>query len=46
LLLSGFQVLADGRIQRARLAATLAEAQQRADDLRAELASRGVHPDP
>jgi uncharacterized protein (TIGR02391 family) len=45
LLLAGFRVLADGRIQRARPAATLAEAQQRADDLRAELARRGVHPD-
>ena len=45
LLLSGFQVLADGRIPRARPRVTLAEAQQRADELRAELACRDVHPD-
>jgi hypothetical protein len=36
-LLSGFQLLADGRIQRASPAVTFAEAPQCADDLRAEL---------
>ena len=45
LLLSGYQVLEDGKVGRARRAATLAEAQQRADDLRAELSRRCVHPD-
>jgi uncharacterized protein (TIGR02391 family) len=45
LLLSGYQVLEDGKVGRARRAATLAEAQQRADDLRAELSRRSVHPD-
>lgn len=39
LLLSGYQVREDGKVGRARRAATLAEAQQRADDLRAELTS-------
>jgi uncharacterized protein (TIGR02391 family) len=45
LLLSGFEVLEDGRVGKARPAATIGEAQQRADDLRAELARRDVHPD-
>ncbi len=45
LLLSGFEVAEDGRLHRARAAATLGEAQRRADDLRAELSRRGVHPD-
>lgn len=45
LLLSGYQVREDGKVGRARPAATLIEAQQRADDLRAELARRSVHPD-
>jgi uncharacterized protein (TIGR02391 family) len=45
LLLSGFQVREDGKVARVRAAATLDEAQQRADDLRAELSRRDVHPD-
>jgi uncharacterized protein (TIGR02391 family) len=45
LLLSGFEVAEDGSLHRARAAATLSEAQQRADDIRAELSRRGVHPD-
>jgi uncharacterized protein (TIGR02391 family) len=45
LLLSGYQVLETGKVARARPAATISEAQQRADDLRAELARRSVHPD-
>jgi hypothetical protein len=46
LLLSGFEVAEDdGRLHRARAAATLSEAQRRADDIRAELSRRGVHPD-
>jgi uncharacterized protein (TIGR02391 family) len=45
LLLSGFEVAVDGSIHRTRVATTLDEAQRRADDLRAELARRGVHPD-
>ncbi len=45
LLLSGFQVREDGKIKPVRAAATLAEAQQRADDLRVELSRRCVHPD-
>ncbi len=45
LLLSGFEVRDDGKVVRARVARTVGEAQQRADDLRAELARRDVHPD-
>jgi uncharacterized protein (TIGR02391 family) len=45
LLLSGYQVLENGKVSRVRPAATLSEAQRRADDLRAELARRDVHPD-
>jgi uncharacterized protein (TIGR02391 family) len=45
LLLSGFEVAEDGRLHRAGAAATLSEAQRRADDIRAELSRRGVHPD-
>jgi len=35
----------DGKVVRAKAASTVAEAQARADDLRAELARRQVHPD-
>jgi uncharacterized protein (TIGR02391 family) len=45
LLLSGYQVREDGKVGQTRRAATLGEAQQRADDLRAELSRRSVHPD-
>jgi uncharacterized protein (TIGR02391 family) len=45
LLLSGFAVAADGRLHRAPVATTLSEAQRRADDVRAELTRRDVHPD-
>lgn len=45
LLLSGFQVSEDGTVVKTRAASTLSEAQQRADDLRAELIRRDVHPD-
>jgi uncharacterized protein (TIGR02391 family) len=45
LLLSGLQVREDGTVAKTRAAATLSEAQQRADDLRAELIRRDVHPD-
>ena len=45
LLFSGFQVLEDGQIGRVKAATTVSEAQQRADDLRAELVRRNVHPD-
>ncbi|CAN5710301.1 TIGR02391 family protein [soil metagenome] len=45
LLLSGYQVREDGKVARVKRATTLSEAQQRADDLRAELARRDVHPD-
>ena len=45
LLLSGFQVREDGKVARVKAAMTLGEAQQRADDLRAELSRRDVHPD-
>jgi len=45
LLLSGFEVTEHGKIRRARPATTLSEAQQRADDIRAELSRRDVHPD-
>lgn len=45
LLLSGFEVRDDGKVVRAKAARTVGEAQHRADDLRAELARRDVHPD-
>jgi len=45
LLLSGFRVVEDGKVARVRAAVTLDEAQQRADDLRAELSRRDVHLD-
>jgi uncharacterized protein (TIGR02391 family) len=45
LLLSGFEVRKDGIVVAVRAARTVGEAQQRADDLRAELARRDVHPD-
>jgi uncharacterized protein (TIGR02391 family) len=45
LLLSGYRVREDGKVARVAPAATLPEAQQRADALRAELARREVHPD-
>jgi uncharacterized protein (TIGR02391 family) len=45
LLLAGFSVRQDGKVIRARAATTVAEAQSRADDLRAELTRRQVHPD-
>lgn len=45
LLLSGFQVRPDGRMQRVTAATTLAQARARADDLREELERRDVHPD-
>ena len=45
LLLAGFSVREDGKVIRAAAASTVAEAQARADDLRAELSRRQVHPD-
>lgn len=45
LLLCGFRVREDGKVERVRASPTLAEAQQRADDLRAELQRRDVHMD-
>ena len=45
LLLSGFEVRKDGKVVTVRAARNVGEAQQRADDLRAELARRDVHPD-
>ncbi len=45
LLLLGFQVRDDGKVARVEAAPTLAEAERRADALRAELARRDVHPD-
>ena len=45
LLFSGLKVREDGKIAREAQAATVAEAQQRASDLRAELTRRDVHPD-
>lgn len=45
LLLSGFEVAEDGSLHRAQAADTLSEAQRRADDIRAELSRRDVHPD-
>ena len=45
LLLIGYQVTESGKLARARPAATLSEAQRRADDLRSELIRRDVHAD-
>ena len=45
LLLAGFSVREDGKVIRTRAASTVAEAQARADDLRAELTRRQVHSD-
>jgi uncharacterized protein (TIGR02391 family) len=45
LLLTGFKVLENGKVARTHAAATPGEAQQRADDLRAELTRRNVHSD-
>jgi uncharacterized protein (TIGR02391 family) len=45
LFLSGYQVRIDGKLARTRRATTIGEAQQRADDLHAELSRRNVHPD-
>jgi uncharacterized protein (TIGR02391 family) len=45
LLLNGFEVRDDGKVIKAQAAKTVGEAQQRADDLRAELGRRDVHPD-
>jgi len=45
LLLSGLKVREDGKVGRVKAATTLAEAQRRADDLRAELERRNVHDD-
>ncbi len=45
LLYSGYKVRDDGKVARTTAATTVAEAQQRADDLRAELNRRNVHPD-
>ncbi len=45
LLLFGYRGREDGKVARVPAAATLSEAQQRADALRAELARRDVHPD-
>ncbi len=45
LLLSGYHIREDGKVARTAPAKTLEEAQSRADDLRAELAKRGVHAD-
>jgi uncharacterized protein (TIGR02391 family) len=45
LLLAGLSVRDDGKVVRVRAARTVAEAQARADDLRAELTRRQVHPD-
>lgn len=45
LLLSGYEVRDDGKVRRVTPATTLSQARARADDLREELARRGVHPD-
>lgn len=45
LLLSGLQVRDDGKVAQEQVAQTLAEAQHRADELRAELSRRDVHLD-
>ncbi len=44
LLLYGFSVRTDGRVGRAKRAETIADAEQRADVLEAELRGRNVHP--
>jgi len=45
LLLSGYELRADGNVRRAVTAVTIGEAQRRADDMRAELSRRNVHTD-
>lgn len=45
LILSGLQVRHDGKVARVEAARTLAEAQERANAMKSELARRGVHPD-
>jgi uncharacterized protein (TIGR02391 family) len=45
LLLTGLSVRGDGKVIRVKAASTVAEAQARADDLRAELTRRQVHAD-
>lgn len=45
LLLAGLRVREDGKVARVQAATTIAEAQERADSLRAELARRQVHED-
>lgn len=45
LLFSGYEVREDGKLRRVDAATTIAEAQHRADSLRAELTRRAVHPD-
>lgn len=45
LLLSGYEVRPDGKVRQVVAAVTVGEAQQRADDLRAELSRRNVHAD-
>ena len=45
LLLSGFEIQADGRVHHVASARSLDEAVQRANQLSSALASRGVHPD-
>ena len=45
LLLSGYELHADGKVRQAVAAVTIGEAQRRADDLRAELSRRNVHDD-
>ncbi|MCW2930389.1 MAG: hypothetical protein JWM19_1351 [Actinomycetia bacterium] len=45
LLLNGLEVRDDGKVITVTAAATIGEAQERADDLRAELSRRDVHPD-
>ncbi len=45
LLLSGYEVRADGRVASVKVANTLREAQVRADELRSELERRDVHSD-
>jgi uncharacterized protein (TIGR02391 family) len=45
LVMYGYAVRADGRIEQTDRALTLSEAQQRADGMRAELERRGVHRD-
>jgi uncharacterized protein (TIGR02391 family) len=45
LLYAGLQLQEDGTVRRAKPATTVGEAQQRADDLRAELVRRDVHPE-